>query len=255
MEVLLACRAMITSAAILHYAARAHCGSCRDCAARCSALCATLDDSEIGAFERALSTRYLSAGQTLVEQGDRRLNVYTVTGGMLRLSAGLADGRRQISGFLLPGDYLGLADDETHSQTAEAVTATSLCCFSVDEMDALMERFPKLKDRLYRMARTALRQAQANQLVLGRLTPLEKLASFLIVLSQRAGQSRPPDGPLRLPMPRTDIADFLGTTVETVSRSLSELKKRGLIRLDDPHTAHIVRADALADLAGIDAAH
>lgn len=216
------------------------------------AICSVLDDSEIGAFERVMSTRYLAAGQTLVDQGDRKTNVYTVTGGMLRLSSALPDGRRQITGFLLPGDYFGLADDEIHNQTAEAVTSSSLCSFSVSEMEALTQRFPKLKDRLYQMARTALRQAQDNQLVLGRLTPLEKLAFFLIALSQRVAAHRQSATPLRLPMPRTDIADYLGLTVETVSRSFSELKKRGLIRLESPHIAHIVRREALAELAGIE---
>ncbi len=105
---------------------------------------------------------------------------------MLRIYTSLPDGRRQIAGFLFPGDYLGLADDETYSQSAEAVVPSVLCAFSTKEMDDLMERFPKLKERLHQMTRAALRTARDNQLVLGRLAPVEKLASFLLVLSARA---------------------------------------------------------------------
>jgi CRP/FNR family transcriptional regulator len=216
------------------------------------AVCAALEDSEVGALEKIMISRTLAAGQVLADQGDVRTHVYTLTSGMLRVLASLPDGRRQITGFLLPGDYFGLADDNVHTQAAEAVAGSNLCAFPVREMDLLMVRFPRLKDRLHVMTQVALRQAQDSQMILGRLAPLEKLASFLLVLSQRAVLHKQSDNPVLLPMPRADIADFLGLTVETVSRSFSALKKRGLIRLPDAHTAEIANRAALARLAGIE---
>lgn len=162
----------------------------------------------------------------------------------------LPDGRRQISGFLYPGDYLGLADDGTYSQTAEAVVPSTLCCFSVNEMDELMDQHPALKDRLYVMTREALRQSRDNQLVLGRLAPVEKLASFLLVLSAQAKRVGHPDNPVHLSMNRTDIADYLGLTIETVSRCFTKLRTQGLIHLPDANTVSILSHRSLSAVAG-----
>ncbi len=193
----------------------------------------------------------LAAGQALVFEGDPRRRVYSLTAGMLRLSTLLPDGRRQITGFLIPGDYLGLADDEVYSQTAEAVTPANLCGFPVAQMDALMERFPRLKDRLYVMTRDALRRARDDQVVLGRLAPVEKIASFLLVTARRAAAtSGRSDDDVELPMTRTDIADYLGLTIETVSRSFTKLKNQRLIQLPDPHHVKIVDRRSLETVAG-----
>jgi CRP/FNR family transcriptional regulator len=218
---------------------------------RSQALCAALDEDEIVELERIMAPARLQANQMLVQEGDPRLRVFTLTSGMLRLSTMLPDGRRQIAGFLIPGDYLGLADDEIHSQTAEAVTPSALCAFQVPRMEALMERFPRLKDRLHRMTRSALRQSRDNQMILGRLTPVEKIATFLLVASRRAAENGLPASPVVLPMTRTDIADYLGLTIETVSRSFTKLKNSGLIRLPDPHQVEIADQPGLEAAAGL----
>jgi CRP/FNR family transcriptional regulator len=163
----------------------------------------------------------------------------------------LPDGRRQITGFLMPGDYLGLADDETYAQTAEAVVPSGLCSFSVRDMDRLMERYPRLRDRLHLMTRAALRQARETQMILGRLAPSEKVASFLLHMSSRAAACGRPESPVPLPMTRTDIADHLGLTIETVSRTFTKLKTQGLIRLPDPHSVEIVDRSRLSVVAGL----
>ena len=227
------------------------CSACLDCAVRQQAVCAALADDEVSELDRILSSSKLDANQTLVEEGEPRRFVYTLTSGMLRLTTLLADGRRQISGFLVPGDYVGLADDEVYSQSVEAVVPSNLCGFPVPAMNALMDRHPRLKDRLHQMTRTALRQARDNQLILGRLAPVEKIASFLLITTDRlaaAGLSN--DHITTLPMTRTDIADYLGLTIETVSRSFTKLRNQGLIRLPNPHDVEIVDRRALEDVAG-----
>ena len=228
------------------------CSACLDCDVRSMAVCAALDDHEVNALERIMISKSLEANQVLAEEGEPKSYVYTLTSGMLRLYSSLPDGRRQISGFLMPGDYLGLSDDNVHTRTAEAVLDAKLCAFPVREMDNLVKAYPRLSERLHNMTRAALRNAQDNQVILGRLTPMERLASFLLVLSRRAREYKQPDNPVLLPMPRADIADYLGLTVETVSRSFTKLRNDGLIRLPDAHTADIVNRDALSNLAGID---
>lgn len=231
---------------------RAPCGVCVDCDVRRMAVCSALDDGDLGALEAIMTSRKLDANETLVEEGEKKQRVFSLTSGMLRIYTSLPDGRRQISGFLFPGDYLGLADDETYSQSAEAVVPSVLCAFSAKEMEDLMERFPRLKEKLHQMTRAALRTARDNQLVLGRLAPVEKLASFLLVLSTRAEKRGEPPNPVRLAMNRTDIADYLGLTIETVSRSFTKLKTQGLIRLPDANTVEILSRRALASVAGVD---
>jgi CRP/FNR family transcriptional regulator, anaerobic regulatory protein len=218
---------------------------------RTRAVCAALSDAEVGALENIMTSASVEANQILVDEGEPRRRVYTLTGGMLRLSIALPDGRRQITGFLMPGDYLGLADEGEYSQTAEAVVASKLCAFPVREMEGLQDQFPRLKDRLHQMTRLALRRARDSQMVLGRLTPVEKLASFLLMFSARAAENKLPDNPLLLPMSRTDIADYLGLTIETVSRSFTKLKTQGVIRLPEPQIVEIVDRTALEDISGI----
>lgn len=226
------------------------CGACVDCEVRKMAICAALQDDALHSLEAIMASRKLETGEMLVEEGAPKLKVFSLTSGLLRLFTLLPDGRRQISGFLYPGDYLGLADDESYSQTAEAVVPSTLCCFAVNEMDELMDQYPALKDRLYVMTREALRQSRDNQLVLGRLAPVEKLASFLLVLSAQAERVGHPANPVHLSMNRTDIADYLGLTIETVSRCFTKLRTQGLIHLPDANTVNILSHRSLSAVAG-----
>lgn len=247
----------MTSALPCHFADKAQdrtSSVCALCSVRHLAVCAALGDGELDALEAIMSSRQLAANEMLVEEGQAKSRVYSLTSGMLRLYTSLPDGRRQISGFLFPGGYLGLADDDVHSQTVEAVIPSILCSFSVREMDALMQAYPKLKERLYDMTKFALRQAHDNQMVLGRLAPVEKLASFLLLLANRP-QLEATSNPVHLAMNRTDIADYLGLTIETVSRSFTKLKTQGLIRLIDANTVEITSYRSLAAVAGMDISH
>jgi CRP/FNR family transcriptional regulator len=229
---------------------RQACGACADCTVRRMAVCAALESDEVAEMERFMSSYKLEANQALIEEGSPKRRVFTLTSGMMRLSLMLPDGRRQITGFLMPGDYLGLSDDDVYSQTAEAVVPSVLCGFATADMDRLMERYGRLKDRLHLMTRRALRQARESQMILGRLAPSEKVASFLLVMSARASEHGLPESPVHLPMTRTDIADYLGLTIETVSRTFTKLKTQGLIRLPDPHAVEIVDKHRLAAVAG-----
>lgn len=230
---------------------RRACGACTECDVRDLAVCAALDEDELSALESIMTTVTIEANTVLVTEGDALKRVYTLTAGMLRLSTMLPDGRRQIVGFLMPGDYLGLADEDTYSQTAEAVVPSRLCSFQASRMGELVERYPRLKDRLHGMTRQALRQARDSQIILGRLAPVEKLASFLLAIARRAEAREKTADVVALPMTRIDIADYLGLTIETVSRSFTKLKAQGVIRLPAPHLVEIVDRRALEAVAGI----
>ncbi len=225
--------------------------TCTGCAVRSIALCGALGCHEAEMLQSIASTRRLDPDDILYQEGDKRLRVYTLTEGVLRLSSLLADGRRQITGFLMPGDFLGLADDETYASDVEAVTSCTLCSFTVADMDRLMSRRPELGARLLQLTRTALRQAREGQIMLGRLAPVEKLSSFLLLLSARAEERGLGASPVHLPMSRTDIADYLGLTIETVSRSFTKLRNQGLISLTDAHMVHIPDLRALSAVAGV----
>nr|WP_324610606.1 helix-turn-helix domain-containing protein [Xaviernesmea oryzae] len=198
-----------------------------------------------------MRTRTIAPGDRLIEEGAPRRHVFTLTSGMLRLSSDLPDGRRQIGDFLLPGDYLGLADDKIYAQTAEAVMPSTLCSFAVKDMEALMASSPALRDRLYALTRRALQEARESQMMLGRLAPVEKLASFLLLLTRRLQRHGQPHNPLALSMSRTDIADHLGLTIETVSRSFTKLKIQGLIALPEAHLVDIRDRNGLIAVAGL----
>ena len=221
---------------------------CSLCAVRSTALCAAIEDAALDDLAAIVTPLDVVAGRTIVEEGAARQKVFSVTAGMLRLIHHLHDGRRQIVGFLRPGDYLGLADDRVYAQTAEAVVASRLCAFRVDDMARLMVRHPRLNERLLGMTKTALRQARDAQAVLGRSAPLEKLAFFLVTTAAVPGCTEAA-APVSLPMPRADIADYLGLTIETVSRSFTKLCAQRLIRLADPWSVVILDRPALQHIA------
>lgn len=226
-------------------------GPCANCDVRQLAVCAALPDHEVHRVEAIMRKKAIDTGERLVEEGEPRNFVFTLTSGMLRLLSDLPDGRRQIAGFLLPGDYLGLADDKIYTQTAEAVAPSTLCMFPVHKMDALMEDSPALKFRLYELTRRALQEARESQMMLGRLAPVEKLASFLLLLAGRLERHGIPADPLVLPMSRTDIADHLGLTIETVSRSFTKLRLNRLIALPEPNLVELSDRRGLVAVAGL----
>ncbi|MGE0254876.1 MAG: cyclic nucleotide-binding domain-containing protein [Alphaproteobacteria bacterium] len=170
-------------------------------------------------------------GTDIFGEGEPAGALYNLTGGTVKLYKLLPDGRRQITGFLFPGDFLGLAMNEAYAHTAEAVGDVTLCRFPRGRFEGLLERLPRLEHRLLEMASNELAQAQDQMLLLGRKTATEKIASFLLLLSRRQAARGEPASPVRLPMGRADIADYLGLTVETVSRCFTALKTGGPIRL------------------------
>lgn len=222
---------------------------CATCGARTLAFCAALDLDELPELAAIRHDVTFGADQELFADGDAAESIFNLIAGCVRLSKLLPDGRRQISEFVLPGEYFGMVTGELYPFAAEAVTEGRLCRFSRRALDDLGERHPALHRRMLHMAWDEVTRMQEQQLLLGRKTPVERLASFLLTLAARYARIGVQAAPLHLPMNRSDVADYLGLTVETVSRTFTRLTKDGLIRL--PRSAEVVLADpdGLAALA------
>jgi len=195
------------------------------------AFCGVLNDEELPRLLAIFSAIEFDPHQPIIDEGEAADYLFNVTDGAVKLYKLLPDGRRQITGFLFAGDFLGIAMNEKYAYSAEALGRVSLCRFPRRKLEALLDEFPKLEKRLLGMASNELVQAQDQILLLGRKTAQEKIVSFLLNLSDRVVRRGGDPSPISLPMGRSDIADYLGLTTETVSRTITHLKRDGLIRL------------------------
>jgi CRP/FNR family transcriptional regulator len=220
---------------------------CRDCPVRDSAVCGVLGNEELKDLRHFGCSMRLSAGQSLFRQGEPALSVFTVTEGALKSYRILPDGRRQVTGFHFPGDFVGNAVDEEHEVTTEALETTSVCAFPVRRFDDFVEDHPPMERELYIAAARELAMAKQQMVLLGRKTAVERLASFLLALMERTGSNV-----IGLQMSRSDIADYLGLTKETVSRVFAELKSGRLVRLQAIDRIEILDRRRLIQIAAAD---
>jgi CRP/FNR family nitrogen fixation transcriptional regulator len=184
----------------------------------------------------------LSRDQEVYGEGGPAAQAYKVVSGAVRVFRVLSDGRRQICSFYLPGDVFGIEPGLEHRSTAEALTDTVLVVARRsalgDEGDAAAAR------RLWTLAMNELQRSQDHALTLGRRSACERVASFLVDVAERLGSGES----LELPMSRQDIADYLGLTTETVSRTLTQLQLSGLISMTGCRSIQLRKARALAEL-------
>lgn len=223
---------------------------CQGCGVRHQAVCGVLDCDRLERFRKLGWTLELRSGQTLFHEGDPATRVFTLTKGMLKLYKLLPDGRRQVTGFMHPGDFLGMSSNDEHAFSAEALEDAQLCWFPRNRFDDFVEEHGAMERELYRMAAHELAAAQQQMVLLGRKTANERLASFLLLLAGRAHHG--PGGQadvVRLPMNRSDIADYLGLTKETISRVMSTLRRKRLIRLRAIDQIEILDPEGLDRLA------
>jgi len=178
-------------------------------------------------------------------QGDPARHVYKVISGAIRTCRVLMDGRRQIADFYLPGDFFGLDWQSEHGFTAEAVADAVVISYPRSQLEALAEQKPAMQKLLMSMLCKGLSATQNHVVMLGRQTAQERLAWFLVSLMQRSDDNTDLD----LPMSRLDIADYLGLTIETVSRGISQFKRQHLIAVSGAHQVTLKNVEALEALA------
>ena len=219
---------------------------CASCGLRARSLCGGVPDGEVGRLAAATTRQHVTAGDVIFDEGDAAENVITITSGTAKVFKLLPDGRRQITGFLFPGDFAGLALEGAYVYSAEAVTEVNLCRFPRRQLNGLLEQFPKMEQNLLRLTVNELTSAQDQMVLLGRKTAVEKIASFLMMLCNRADEDA---DEVPVPMTRTDIADYLGLTTETVSRTFTQLRKTGCIKIEEAGSVRLADRDHLEDLA------
>ncbi len=226
---------------------------CAHCGARAYSVCSAIDSKDLERLA-VLSTQItVEPGRSFIEEGDPAEHFFNVTSGTAKLFKLLPDGRRQITGFAGTGHFLGLAVSSSYSFSAEALDPMRICRFSRPKLKVLLDDFPAMEKRLLEVASNELVAAQEQMLLLGRKTARERLASFLIARADMPthclGHQPSLTETVLLPMTRNDIADYLGLTIETVSRTLTKLKGEGLIEIPSSSTVVIKRHNALVGIA------
>ncbi|HKU95702.1 MAG TPA: helix-turn-helix domain-containing protein [Vineibacter sp.] len=185
----------------------------------------------------------------LFNEGDEARSCYRIVSGAIRIVKIMADGRRYVVDFHLPGDFVSLDSAEAHEFTAEAIVDSVLVRYARPRVDTSLEDNPQRSRRLLQHALQRLAAAQSQMLLLGRMTATERIATFLLNLERRAGTEAAGIRAISLAMTRADIADHLGLTLETVSRMLNQLKRQGIIALPHPQRICVLKPEKLRALA------
>lgn len=223
---------------------------CTTCPVRESALCGSMCDQELRALNAIGRRRIVRAGQVVCWVGDQASAFANVVRGTLKLSAMTADGREQIVGLLFPGDFVGQLFSDKTDLTVTAITETDLCSYSRTAFEALLDDHPRLERMLLKRTLTSLNEAQDRMLTLGRKTAQERVAGFIQSLAKRSGCEQP-DGTIHvaIPVSRGEMADYLGLTIETVSRQITRLRAASIIAFADGNRdCRILDAHQLEDM-------
>jgi CRP/FNR family transcriptional regulator len=207
--------------------------------------------ADLGPLAAIATQQTFGAGAQMIMEGDPADHVFWISAGVVKVYRTLADGRCQITGFLFPGDFLGFAPDDQYVSGAVAVGAVTVSRFPRKKVEQLVAASPLVARLLLRRTCGELNAAQDQMLLLGRKTAGEKVASFLKQVFDRTGSDEAGSDRLVLPMTRTDIADYLGLTIETVSRTLTHLREDAVIAVHRAEIRVLDRAEleARADAA------
>jgi CRP/FNR family transcriptional regulator len=229
---------------------------CGDCPIRHRAVCARCETDEIEQLEEIKYYRSFEAGQTVIWAGDKMDFVASVVTGIATLTQTLEDGRTQMVGLLLPSDFVGRPGRESAAYNVTATTDILMCCFRRKPFEEMMERTPHIAQRLLQMTLDELDAAREWMLLLGRKTAREKIASLLSIVARRDASIKLRNATGRmtfdLPLTREAMADYLGLTLETVSRQISALKRDGVIELEGKRHVTVPDMDRLMLEAGDD---
>jgi CRP/FNR family transcriptional regulator len=226
---------------------------CQACEARHRGVCGALDPQQLLALSKTSSKRAVDPGRELIGDAEQVEGFSNVLSGVVKLTKTLSDGRQQIVGLQFAPDFLGRPFKEESELSAEAATSVSLCSFPRASIDRMMKESPGLERRLLRQTLKQLDEAREWMVTLGRKTASEKIASFLLLIARNIDPTADPDrrtATFDLPLTRADIADFLGLTIETVSRQLTKLRADGVIRIENNRHVMIDNLQRLAARSG-----
>ncbi len=214
---------------------------CASCEARGQSVCGAIEDRDLARLAAVAVVREVAKGETFIEEGEPAKDFFNITRGTVKLFKLLADGRQQVTGFAGSSHFLCLAVSDTYAFSAEAIEPVQLCRFSRPRLRELLHDFPALEQRLLQTACNELVAAQEQMLLLGRKTAGERVASFLVTQCRQALPFGHPAERVPLPMTRSEIADYLGLTIETVSRTFSRFRAEK--RVATPSNSEVVILD------------
>ena len=225
---------------------------CESCAIRHHSICSVLSPEELDHFNKIAHTRQLKAGEIIISEEEPVDYFANVVSGIVKLSKILPDGRQQTVALLFPPDFFGRAFKNYSSNFAEAVTDVELCCFPHVQFEAMLKKFPNLQQKLFEATLNELDAAREWMVLLGRKSAEEKVADLLVMIAKRSALIGCSNfgGLIELPLTRSDMADYLGLTVETVSRQFTRLKSMNIIKIHDSHHIDVPDLGALAEIAG-----
>ena len=222
---------------------------CDQCVGRALNVCKPLDDSGLRRLLSLGGIRHWKKRETLFHAGGPIGAFFKIRKGIVAVSSTLDDGRRQIVAIRAPGDCVGYLDmSGKYAFEGRALTDVEACAFDRRRFDGFAAEAPELAAALSEALSSALRQTGQRMLVLGQLRSTERVAHFLAELSQLYNERHMATRPLSLHMTRSEIADYLGLTIETVSRSIGKLKKRNIIGLIDSDEVVILDRDRLLEV-------
>jgi CRP/FNR family transcriptional regulator len=229
---------------------------CGACPIRHRAVCARCEADELQLLEQIKYYRSYQAGQTVIWSGDRMDFVASVVTGIATLTQTMEDGRRQMVGLLLPSDFVGRPGRQVAAYDVTATTDLVMCCFRKKPFEEMMAKTPHVAQRLLEMTLDELDAAREWMLLLGRKTAREKIASLLAIIARRDAhlklKSAKGNIVFDLPLTREEMADYLGLTLETVSRQVSALKRDGVIVLEGKRHIVVPDFDRLLEETGDD---
>lgn len=222
---------------------------CRSCEARHRGICGALNPEQLVYLSKHTSKHAFSSEHELVAAGEDTHRYSNILSGVVKLSKMMSDGRQQIVGLQFAPDFLGRPFRRQSDVVAEAATDVRVCSFPRGVLEELTRQSPELEHRLHEQTLKELDEAREWMLTLGRKNANEKVASFLMLIATHFDPEELVHSEIRfdLPLKRSDIADFLGLTIETVSRQLTKLRKAGLIQIENTRTVIIRDIDALRD--------
>jgi CRP/FNR family transcriptional regulator, anaerobic regulatory protein len=190
------------------------------------------------------------AGTAILWEGDDASHIFEVTEGVLRVFRILGDGRRVITGFLYPGDLLGVSLKDRYLYSAEAVIPSQVRRFGRNRFQEEISRSPELRPQLFSRLCDEMAAAQDQMVLLARKNAEERVCSFLLLMARRMKANQKTMPVIDIAMTRLDMADYLGLTIETVSRTMTKLASRGVIAPSGRHGLKILKFEKLVALAG-----
>lgn len=231
---------------------------CDRCAVRNTSLCNRVSVGLQKELARLSHHRTYRLGETVLAEMEATSFVGIVVSGVLRMQKSLEDGRQQLVGLLFRSDFFGRVFGGLSDYAIEAASDVTLCCYERRAFERLTERFPELEHQLMLNTLDELDAARNWMLLLGCQTTPERVASFFLVLCRRSGADECTPGAnlsIHVPISRRDMASYLGTTGETISRVIHEMSRRGIIKIrnarhfDVLNKRQLVRMSARDDLS------